>query len=127
MRRSADPAKKLVPFVFTPIPRTFYTWLPVLSCAELRVYMAITDETLRFNKFSAKIPMTRLTKATSLHRVSISRATKELSNRGLLRMTAGKKSVTQYELLTPPRMDNVAPVLHKTEVHVAPALHERAI
>lgn len=106
MNASVQRARRKVPFTFTPLPRTFFAWLPHLTAAELKTYLAIADETLTYNRFEMNIPMTRLTKATGLHRVTIGRAAASLVERGLLRTSGARKSVTKYEILTVRRVDS---------------------
>lgn len=118
--------KRKVPFAFTPIPRTFFTWLPTLSGPEITVYLAIASETLAYNKFSASIPMTVLSERTGMHRASISRAIARLIDRELLRTTVAMKRVTRYEMLTPPAFD-VSKLRHETEFDVAIMRHEEAV
>jgi hypothetical protein len=113
-------AKRRVPYTFTPIPKTFFTWLHVLKPIEATVYMAIAGHTLGISDISGlqKIPMSILSQDTGLHRASISRAIKALAGHGLISVKSARKAVSAYEILTPPYFKDLA-VNVATERHKA--------
>lgn len=101
--RGLKQAKRTIPYTFTPIPRTFFSWLGVLKPAETTVYLAIVNHTLSYSRMSVRVPMTVLSNDTGLNRRSVYRAIVGLSGCGLISVSGAKKSVTCYEILTPPQ------------------------
>lgn len=114
-----------IPFTYTPLPKTFYTWLPQLSGTEIKVYLAIGKHTLDYHKFAATVPMEELSRLTGLGRVTIWGAVKKLEQRGILKVSRGVKKVSRYEILTAPYVQELEHI--ENEPCVQNIEHEKAV
>ena len=91
-----------IPFRFVPVPANFFEWTPLLSSAEIKVYLCVIDKTWRFRKSSDQISCSQFTAHTGFSKSQVLRAVARLEEIGLLRVTRHHRQLSSYEALNAP-------------------------
>jgi DNA-binding transcriptional ArsR family regulator len=102
-RRRSAPQK--VPYVYDPLPVTFYEWAPDLTKTEILVYLILLRKTRGFQKSSDMVSTSQLTESTRSSKSQVLRAISRLEELGLVLVTRSHRKLSFYEILTPRKVD----------------------